>query len=254
MRSDRRQSTQKAPGPLEDRTYDVVIVGAGAAGIGAGTVLTKEGADFVILEASDRVGGRAFTDRTSLPVPWDHGCHWFHDAENNPLVAWADALDVRYERQERVDHFAYWRDGGFCAPAQLEEARAATLGSYAAIEAAAVAGQDAPLEEFIDAGNRWSEGVRAVLRTVSGQEPRKVSSMSFGSGDGDGGDWPVLDGYGTLFERMARPLPVHLRHLVDHLQETETGVQLLASGRQLQARTAILTPSTNLLASGALVV
>ena len=56
-------------------TVDVVIVGAGAAGIGAGLELRDRGISCVILEAAERVGGRAFTDKTSLPYLWDQGCH-----------------------------------------------------------------------------------------------------------------------------------------------------------------------------------
>ena len=43
----------------------IVIIGAGAAGISAGLTLQKLGIPFVILEASERVGGRAYTDKTS---------------------------------------------------------------------------------------------------------------------------------------------------------------------------------------------
>ncbi|MEL6363138.1 MAG: FAD-dependent oxidoreductase [Pseudomonadota bacterium] len=252
MQSEHRTSVLERADVQAVQIYDTVVVGAGAAGIGAGTVLSEQGIDFAILEASNRVGGRAFTDDTSLAVPWDHGCHWFHDAENNPLVAWADALGVRYEKQTRIDHFAYWRDGAFCTPDLLRAARAATMGTYEAIDAAARTGRDAPLEDFIDRETFWSEGVRAVLRTVAGQEPRLVSSLSFGGGDGDGGDWPLIDGYGTLFEKMARDLPIHLSCPVDQIEEKETGVVLRAAGARFYARTAILTPSTNVLASGAL--
>ncbi len=40
---------------------DVIIIGAGAAGLMAGRELQKKGINFVILEATDRVGGRAMT-------------------------------------------------------------------------------------------------------------------------------------------------------------------------------------------------
>ncbi|CAL8463731.1 g3265 [Coccomyxa elongata] len=43
-------------------SYDVVIVGAGMAGLACGLHLQKAGVDFAILEASDGVGGRVRTD------------------------------------------------------------------------------------------------------------------------------------------------------------------------------------------------
>ena len=54
---------------------DIVVVGAGAAGIGAGLALTRLGISHVILEAKHRVGGRAYSETSSLGHLWDHGCH-----------------------------------------------------------------------------------------------------------------------------------------------------------------------------------
>jgi len=47
---------------------EIIVVGAGAAGIGAGRELARLGVPFLILEAANRIGGRAFTDRESLEV------------------------------------------------------------------------------------------------------------------------------------------------------------------------------------------
>ena len=41
--------------------YDVIIVGAGLAGLQAGRVLKQHGVDFLLLEGSQRIGGRVYT-------------------------------------------------------------------------------------------------------------------------------------------------------------------------------------------------
>ena len=71
---------------------DVVIVGAGAAGIGAGLALTRLGISHVILEAKQRVGGRAYSETSSLGHLWDHGAHWLHSADVNVLRFMAEKL------------------------------------------------------------------------------------------------------------------------------------------------------------------
>ncbi len=80
---------------------DVVVVGAGAAGLAAGRTLERAGVSFRVLEAKDRIGGRAFTDTVTFDgLPFDHGCHWLHSASLNPLREAADRLGFRYRRQQ----------------------------------------------------------------------------------------------------------------------------------------------------------
>ena len=70
---------------------DVIVIGAGGAGLTAAKELLAAGIGVLVLEARDRIGGRAFTD-TSLGVAWDRGCSWLHASDVNPWVAYARQL------------------------------------------------------------------------------------------------------------------------------------------------------------------
>ena len=70
---------------------DVVIVGAGAAGIAAARRIAAAGRRFVLLEAADHIGGRCITDTRTFGVPFDRGAHWIHMPDLNPLTKLAAA-------------------------------------------------------------------------------------------------------------------------------------------------------------------
>jgi monoamine oxidase len=65
--------------------FDVVIIGAGAAGLGAALTLIRGGARVLVLEARNRVGGRVYCDNTTFPIPVDMGAQWLHQGLTNPL-------------------------------------------------------------------------------------------------------------------------------------------------------------------------
>jgi len=65
---------------------DTIVVRAGAAGLSAARLLHRNGLRVRALEAKNRVGGRAFTDRESFAVPFDHGCTWLSAGGYNPLL------------------------------------------------------------------------------------------------------------------------------------------------------------------------
>jgi len=64
------------PTILPTRQADVVIVGAGLAGLTAARELTKAGVDVIVLEARDRVGGRTYSRRASDGTLLDLGGQW----------------------------------------------------------------------------------------------------------------------------------------------------------------------------------
>lgn len=89
---------------------DVIIVGAGFAGVTAARELTQSGLRVVLLEARDRLGGRTWTKDTDLGRRLDLGGTWVHWIQ--PHV-WAEI--VRYDLDivaSPVPEKAYWLSGG----------------------------------------------------------------------------------------------------------------------------------------------
>jgi phytoene dehydrogenase-like protein len=74
-------------GGASSTTFDVIVVGAGMAGLGAAAQLRANGVGVVVLEASSRIGGRTISDNaTFAPQPVDVGGQFFHQASANALV------------------------------------------------------------------------------------------------------------------------------------------------------------------------
>src|SRR6202049_2060546 len=72
---------------------DVVVVGAGFAGLSAARALVEAGVDVIVLEARDRVGGRSYTRPASDGTPIDLGGQWIGPTQDR-LEALAEAMGV----------------------------------------------------------------------------------------------------------------------------------------------------------------
>lgn len=69
--------------PLEGKK--IVFAGAGIAGLAAAKQLQTHGANVVVLEAENYVGGRIKTD-SSMGVPFEFGADWLHEPNHkNPI-------------------------------------------------------------------------------------------------------------------------------------------------------------------------
>src|SRR5215475_9525745 len=77
---------------------DVAIIGAGAAGLGAANALKNSGLSVIVLEARDRLGGRAHTVMASPEITFDLGCGWLHSADRNSFVPIAEQLGFEIDR------------------------------------------------------------------------------------------------------------------------------------------------------------
>lgn len=228
---------------------DVVIVGAGAAGIGAALELQARGLSAIILEAAARVGGRAFTDRTSLPGHWDQGCQWLHSADRNPLVAWTDRLGADVDRRPGFDDHLFWRAGRWLDADARHAEYASIDAGQALVHARAAEGFRGSVGALLAGGPAYQ---RYITRLMSSCEPEEASAIGHAEYADSGVNWRVRSGFGAVIAGMARGLPVRLGQPVTAIEQRGDGVRVTTPGGTLAARAAIVTASTNVLAGGAI--
>src|SRR6476660_6375368 len=64
---------------MKDETVDVLVLGAGAAGLAAAQELSQAGLRVTVLEARDRIGGRIFTQHVpGHPLPIELAAEFIH--------------------------------------------------------------------------------------------------------------------------------------------------------------------------------
>lgn len=237
--------------------FDVAVVGAGAAGIAAARTLRDAGLRPLVLEASARLGGRAFTDTASLGAPFDAGAVWLHDADHNPLTPIALRRGFAlHEETARRRRDILLVDG---RPATEEERRAhdAAFAAWeeAAERRAAEGGPDIPLAEAVPRNGPWdATAAHWFGAMISGAEARRFSLRDYASTSIAGRNPQVREGFGTLVARQADGLPVALEWPVATIDTRAPGSAVALEGPRgrVRVRACIVTVSTGVLAAGAI--
>jgi len=104
--SSNEQADQKDQRPSADCTssshrYDVIVVGAGIAGLSATRELQHLGRSVLVLEANNRIGGRGYVGLIGDDkVPIDYGGAWIHGIPTNPLTGMVDLMGFKRQRTE----------------------------------------------------------------------------------------------------------------------------------------------------------
>ncbi|MGO4665221.1 flavin monoamine oxidase family protein [Bosea sp. 2RAB26] len=226
---------------------DVVVVGAGAAGIAAARRLGEAGLSLAVIEAGDRVGGRAWTIRhEGLPI--DLGCGWLHSAERNPWTALAPDLGFTIDRT-LPPWGRQFRNLGF--PAADQMAARAAFTSFEQRLRRAPAGTDRAAD-LLEEGGTWNPYLEAVSSYINGTDLKSLSIRDYlAFADADTGvNWRVIEGYGALIARAASGLPISLGMPVSAIEADQSQLAIVTGSGTIRAGAAIITVSTDVLAAG----
>lgn len=226
---------------------DVAIIGAGAAGLGAADALKDSGLSVVVLEARDRIGGRAHTILPAPGIVFDLGCGWLHSADRNSFVAIAGQLGFDIDKTRPP-----WREQSFAAGftvAERENFLAALDAFDERMKEAAKSDADSAASLYLAPGDRWNPMIGAISTYVNGCELDLVSVHDTISYEDTGINWRVRRGYGALIAAYGRRCPVALNTWVWRIDHSGRRLRIETSKGTLTAAKAIVTVPTSLIAN-----
>jgi len=232
---------------------EVIVIGAGGAGLTAAKALQAAGIGVAVLEARDRIGGRAFTD-TSLGVPWDRGCSWLHASEVNPLVPIARQAGFELIADEYPRHVY---DGS----KRMSGAETAGLRSVREritreLGEAGRRGLDIPAEAALTQAtlaDPWYPMAAAGLTGWEGIEAANYSALDTYQFVEKGADLLIPRGYGTFLAAYAKDVEVRLRTPVTRIRWNGRGVAAETPAGIVSARVAIVALPVSVITAGAVI-
>ena len=234
----------------------VVVVGAGAGGLGAARALADAGMDVVVLEARRRVGGRVHSVVLD-GVPVDMGAAWLQQWARNPLAQLVERAGLTTVPTD----FSRPLVGATSGDVERIAAESAALRQLlAAAGGDAADGDDQPLADVLaahlaqldEAGRRAAESaLDADLVLEAGVMPVELSARWAAREPGVGaGDRWLPEGYGRLVEMVASGIDVRLDHAVERIEWTSHGAVVTGPWGDLRADRCICNIPIALIAAG----
>ena len=245
---------------MAQRDATVAIVGAGMSGLFAARELHRQGIDVLVLEAADRLGGRALTETTVLGSRVDLGGQWIgHDHHRVTALA-AELGATKYAMHTRT------------LPQAIDGDRTLSMLSPEGLEATACLTIVAALSEF-GGTERWGDStVQSWLDHVPGASVRRllevIAQISWTvdldrysvdslakmirreggikdmlSTSGGAQESLLVEGIGALIDGMAAELGPRVRtgSRVTAIVRDDSGVTLRTSSGEVRAAKVIVT-------------
>lgn len=247
---------------------DVIVVGAGLAGMGAAQALKLRGVSTIVLEARDRIGGRCFCDN-SFPAPFDFGGQFFQQVVPNALGGTNNPLYDMFRAQGGPDVPcvlvpSFVENGQILPDAEQARFQDTATAVGAAIAAAGTAAQlgdpdiSATDATAVLADLPWYTMTTAFLALALDAPVNRLSSQDVWNDvmfainpDGSPSDKVNPTGMGNFAAQFAEGLDIRLATTVTGIDLTAAGqITVVTDQGPLTARAVIVTAPVTVLAAG----
>ncbi len=232
------------------RDADIVVIGAGAAGIAAARRIMAANRKVIVIEASGQAGGRCLTDTTTFDVPFDRGARWLHNPDTNPMVGLARSAGLDMSATPAGQKIRVGRRNARAG--ETEEFLAALVRANRAIDDASRGRADVSCASALpkDLGD-WASTAEFILgANATGKDLKDVSAIDKARAQDRTAAIGCRQGLGTLVAKLAADVPLALSTQASHVAWNGRDVTVDTPSGRIAARAAIITVSSNVLVAG----
>ena len=232
---------------------DVIVIGAGSAGLSSTAELIKKGKSVICIEAMKRIGGRCYTDNSIFGVPYDVGAHWLHGYSHNQIAEYGkthkDIFNIYKDQDESYRVYDGRKKLVWPQDKPLwdlyDEIKNITHNNDNVTK-------DVPLIDLIPEDlkkHEWFGTVQKIIRTRDFHN-QSLYDDNINWKDPGEGDGFCTQGYGTLLAHYRKDVPVKLNTVAKKVKWDGKGVKVETNNGTITAKACIVTVSTGVLNAG----
>jgi len=233
------------------RETDIVVIGAGAAGIAAARRIMAANRKVIVVEAAGGVGGRCLTDVSTFAVPFDRGARWMHNPDSNPMIRLARAAGLEIVTAPSGQKIRIGRR--YARAGETEEFLATLVRTSRAIDDASrkfdVSCAAALPKDLGD----WAGTVDFALgANFAGKDLKDFSAVDKVRAQDRSSVFACRQGLGALIAKLGEQVPISLSTPASRIVWGTRDVAVETQAGKIAARAAIVTVSSNVLTAGSI--
>jgi monoamine oxidase len=234
------------------RNTDIVVIGAGAAGIAAARRILATNRKVIIVEAANQIGGRCITDTSTFGMPFDRGARWLHNPDTNPMIKLARGVGIDVFQAPAGQKIRVGRRNARAG--ETEEFLAALVRANRAIDEASRGKADVSCASAMpkDLGD-WAGTAEFLLgANATGKDLSDLSVIDKARAQDRSTPIACRQGLGTLIAKLGEQVPVSLSTPVSRISWGGRSATVETSAGKIDAQAVIVTVSSNVLTAGSI--
>ena len=241
--------TARAAAVALPKDAEIIVVGAGAAGIAAARRVLAAGRKVVVVEAANRIGGRCWTDTATFGVPFDRGARGLYAQNANPVARLARTVAMDVYAAPQAQKIRIGRRNARAG--ETEDFLATLVRTNRALGDPNRKADVAALEAMPKDTGEWTRTLEFTLGpSTAGKDLKDVSALDLSRLDPRDSGAFCRQGLGALIEKLSEPVPVALSQPATRIVWGGRDVAVETASGRVTGRAVIVTVSTSVLTSG----